>query len=118
MGWVFTDKPYWSNTIEIVFAALISIPATILFLMLVMFLSREIRNTRELKAKVIDFFIEIRNVYFRDLLKNAHKLDLMDDYNVEEEAREEIKETLRKERKTINDNFEKRLHDEAYDMDS
>ncbi len=118
MGWIFTDKPYWSNSVEILFAFLISIPATTLFVMLVMFLSREITNVRELKARVIDFFIEIRNVHFRALLKNAHKLDFLDDYNIESEARKEIKEQLRKERKNINKTLDDRLHEETYEIDS
>jgi hypothetical protein len=117
MGWIFFQNVFEEYT-EILVAFVFALFTTTLLIPFLMYLTREIRSVQELKSSVIAFFVEIRNVHFRNLLKNAHKLEFLDDYNIEAEAREELKQSLRKERKQINDDFDKRLHDETYDMDS
>lgn len=99
LSWIFTDKPYWSNQIEIVFAILICIPTTVLFVTFVMFISREITNIEEFRNMVIDFFVELRNIHILGLLKNANKLELLDDYTIERKTRLEVKARLKLEKK-------------------
>ncbi|MEM7485843.1 MAG: hypothetical protein AAF348_11605 [Bacteroidota bacterium] len=78
----------------------------------------ELLRLRKVKDSIIDFFIEIRNVHFKGVLKNSHKLDILDEFELKEEAREDIKKELRKERKKLTDDFEKRLHDKSFEIDS
>nr|WP_299067073.1 hypothetical protein [uncultured Allomuricauda sp.] len=99
-------------------AILFSIVGTLVFIPFLMYITKEIKNVRQLKSLVVDFFIEIRNVHFRSLLKNSHKLEFLDEVEIQKEARNELIKDLREDRKEITDNFEKRLHDKVDEIDS
>ncbi len=117
MGWIFFQS-YYSKTTEVLMAILFSIVGTLVFIPFLMYITKEIKNVRQLKSLVVDFFIEIRNVHFRSLLKNSHKLEFLDEVEIQKEARNELIKDLREDRKEITDNFEKRLHDKVDEIDS
>ncbi|MGX1930434.1 hypothetical protein [Flagellimonas sp. 2504JD4-2] len=109
LSWIFTDKPYWTDSIEIAFAMLISIPTTIVFVMFLMFISREITGIKELRNMIANFLVEIRNTHVFGLLKNANMLESLNNHNVSPEQKQEILARLKLERKIIMDKLDKSL---------
>jgi len=55
---------------EVIFAAIIAIVATIIAVLLIMFISKELTNVRDLKNSFFDFILEFR-LHYKKLLVNA-----------------------------------------------
>ncbi|PCE64940.1 hypothetical protein [Sediminicola luteus] len=100
MGWIFTDTLYFSQVLEVFMAIIISINATFFSVMLLNYLTRDIRNIKELKVRWLSFLVEIRNEHYKPLLKRIMRGDLYS-----EAMAEELKKDVKK--------FDERLRDEA-----
>ena len=70
MAWIFTSAAYFTKFYEIVFAGVIAITATIISVLLIMLISRELTNVMDLKNSFFDFIIEFR-LHYKKLLVNA-----------------------------------------------
>ncbi|MEM1337311.1 MAG: hypothetical protein AAGF96_06150 [Bacteroidota bacterium] len=117
MGWIFFQDYFYRRT-EILLAIAFSFVATSIFILFLMYLTREIRHIRELKESVVDFFIEISNVHLFGLLKNSSKLEFLDEVEIEEEAMMELKKEIKSERKTISKRFQKRLKEKSHEIEN
>lgn len=70
MAWIFTSDTVFTKFYEVVFAGIIAIAATIISVLLIMFISRELTNVKELKNSFFDYIIEFR-LHYKKLLVNA-----------------------------------------------
>ena len=70
MAWIFTSATVFTKLYEVLFAAIIAIVATVISVLLIMFISKELANVKELKNSFFDFILEFR-LHYRKLLVNA-----------------------------------------------
>ena len=70
MAWIFTSAAVFTKFYEVIFAAIIAIAATIISVLLIMFISKELTNVKDLKNSFFDFIIEFR-LHYKKLLVNA-----------------------------------------------
>lgn len=70
MAWIFTSAAVFTKFYEVIFAAIIATVATVISVILIMFISRELTNTNDLKNSFFDFIIEFR-LHYKKLLVNA-----------------------------------------------
>jgi hypothetical protein len=70
MAWIFTSATVFTKLYEVIFAAIIAIVATVISVLLIMFISKELANVKELKNSFFDFILEFR-LHYRKLLVNA-----------------------------------------------
>ncbi|WP_291866537.1 hypothetical protein [Maribacter sp.] len=62
-SWIFTSAAYFSKSYEIIFAILIAFFATIISTTMLLFITREIRNIKELKNSFFDYLLEFHGQY-------------------------------------------------------
>ena len=70
MAWIFTSATVFTKLYEVIFAAIIATVATIISVILIMFISKELTNAKDLKNSFFDFIIEFR-LHYKKLLVNA-----------------------------------------------
>ena len=70
MAWIFTSAAVFTKFYEVLFATIIAIVATIIAVILIMFISKELTNIKDLKNSFFDFIIEFR-LHYKKLLVNA-----------------------------------------------
>ncbi len=115
--WTFLDSKYFTEMVEIIGSITMAIISTILYIGFISFLSKEITNVRELRTVIIDFFVELNNVHIWGLLKNFKKLELLDDYNIEQNLRKQINAKLKIEREQIIASLDKSIREKASKVD-
>ncbi len=103
--------------VEIIGSITMAIISTVLYIGFISFLSKEIANVRELRTVIIDFFVELNNVHIGGLLKNFKKLELLDDYNIEQNLRKQINAKLKIEREQIMASLDKSIREKASKVD-
>jgi len=70
MAWIFTSATVFTKVYEVIFAAIIAAVATIISVLLIMFISKELTNVKDLKNSFFDFILEFR-LHYKKLLVNA-----------------------------------------------
>lgn len=70
MAWIFTSATVFTKSYEVIFAAIIAIVATVISVLLIMFISKELANVKDLKSSFFDFILEFR-LHYKKLLVNA-----------------------------------------------
>ena len=70
MAWIFTSATVFTKLYEVIFAVIIATVATIVSVLLIMFISKELTNVKDLKNSFFDFIIEFR-LHYKKLLVNA-----------------------------------------------
>ena len=68
--WIFLDTEYFNETVEVAGAVVFALFATGVFTLLLVYLSREITNLKELKNAFFDFILEFR-LHYKKLFVNA-----------------------------------------------
>lgn len=82
--WIFYDGNKFTKEVQFVMAAIFSLVAGGIYVLLLKLLTREIRNFTEIKDRFIDLLYELRNVRFKEVLRTAMKKDLYDEVYQEE----------------------------------
>lgn len=78
---------------------------------------KAVNNLKKLRVSILDFFLELRNVHLKNIMKPAWMWEMLDEEVVEDEARDELKKQIKKLREDSSKEVQKRLKEKAHEFE-
>lgn len=66
--WIFYDGNKFTQAVEVFFAIMFSVVAAVVFSIVLLFMTRELRSIKDLRVSVLEFFVEIKEVHYMRML--------------------------------------------------